>query len=60
VPYSYIRVMPDGFLLKAIVFTVCEEEYMNIPPPSPAQLSRLATELSISPYVLVKYTGTLE
>jgi hypothetical protein len=33
--YSYIRVLPDGFLLKAIVFTVCEHEYMNIhlPPP---------------------------
>ena len=23
VAYSYIRVLPDGFLLKAIVFTVC-------------------------------------
>jgi hypothetical protein len=22
------RVLPDGFLLKAIVFTVCEHEYM--------------------------------
>ena len=33
--YSYIRVLPDGFLLKAIVFTVCEHEYMNIPPPPP-------------------------
>jgi hypothetical protein len=31
--YSYIRVLPDGFLLKAIVFTVCENEY--IPPPLP-------------------------
>jgi hypothetical protein len=30
--YSYIRVLPDGFLLKAIVFTVCEHEYMNTPP----------------------------
>jgi hypothetical protein len=27
--YSYIRVLPDGFLLKAIVFTVCELN-MNI------------------------------
>jgi hypothetical protein len=27
---SYIRVLPDGFLLKAIVFTVCEHEYMNL------------------------------
>ena len=30
-----IRVLPDGFLLKAIVLTVCEHEYMNIPPPPP-------------------------
>ena len=30
---SYIRVIPDGFLLIAIVFTVCEHEYMNIHPP---------------------------
>ena len=36
--YSYIRVLPDGFLLKAIVFTVCEHEYMNTHP-----LSRLVT-----------------
>ena len=35
-----IRVLPDGFLLKAIVLTVCEHEYMNIhsPPPPPMQL----------------------
>jgi hypothetical protein len=32
--YSYIRVLPDGFLLKAIVFTVCEHEYMNIHTPA--------------------------
>ena len=33
--YSLIRVLPDVFLLKAIVFTVtlCEHEYT--PPPSP-------------------------
>ena len=42
--YSYIRVLPDGFLLKAIVFTVCEHEYMNIQPPPP-QLSRLVSAL---------------
>jgi hypothetical protein len=36
--YSYIRVLPDGFLLKAIVFTVCEHEY------TPPQLSRLVTD----------------
>jgi hypothetical protein len=33
--YSYIRVLIDEFLLKAIVFTVCKHEYMNIPPPPP-------------------------
>jgi hypothetical protein len=33
--YSYTRVLPDGFLLKSIVFTVCEHDYMNIPPPPP-------------------------
>jgi hypothetical protein len=33
--YPYIRVLPDGFLFKAFVFTVCEHEYMNIPPPPP-------------------------
>ena len=42
--YSYTRVLPDRFLLKAIVFTVCEHDYMNIPPPPP-QLSRLVTAL---------------
>ena len=38
--YSYIRVLHDGFLLKAIVFTVCEHEYMNNPPPPPINASR--------------------
>jgi hypothetical protein len=33
--YSYTRVLPDGFFLKAIVFTVYEHDYMNICPPSP-------------------------
>ena len=41
--YSYIRILPDGFLLKSIVFMVCEHEYMNIHPPP--QLSCLATAL---------------
>jgi hypothetical protein len=27
--YSYIRVLPDGFLLKAIVFTLYEHGYIN-------------------------------
>jgi hypothetical protein len=31
--YSYIRVLPNSFLLKSIVFTVCEHEsLMNICP----------------------------
>jgi hypothetical protein len=46
---ALIRVLPDGFLLKAIVFTVCEHEYT----PPPPQLSRLATTLTLSvSYVL--------
>ena len=48
--YSYIRVLPDGFLLKAIVFTVCEHEYMNIHPPP--QLSRLATAQMIGGMII--------
>ncbi len=38
--YSYIRVMPDGFLLKSVAFRLiskeirrAEHEYKNIPPP---------------------------
>jgi hypothetical protein len=41
--YSYIRLLPDGFLLKAIAFRVCEHEYMNIHPVP--QLSLLAPAL---------------
>ena len=26
-------VLPNKFLLKSIVFTVCEHEYLNRPPP---------------------------
>jgi hypothetical protein len=40
--YSYIHVLHHLFPLKAIVFTVCEHEYMNISPPIidfPAPLS---------------------
>ena len=40
--YSYIRVMPNGFLLKSVVFKFIskeisrtEHEYMNIHPPPP-------------------------
>jgi hypothetical protein len=31
--YSYIRVLHHLLLLKLIVFTVCEHEYMNMSPP---------------------------
>ena len=37
--YSYTRVLPDRFLLKAIVFTVCEHDYMNVHPPPPIIVS---------------------
>ncbi len=44
--YSYIRVMPDAFLLKSVVFKLiskeisrAEHEYMNIHPPPPPQLT---------------------
>ena len=43
--YSYTRVLPDRFFLKAIDFTVCEHDYMKIQPPPPPQLSRLVTAL---------------
>jgi hypothetical protein len=35
VGHSYIRVLSDGFNLKAIDFTVCEHEYMKYTPPPP-------------------------
>jgi hypothetical protein len=41
----FVRVLPDGFLSNAIVFTVCEHEYMNM--HSPCQLSRIVTTLFI-------------
>ena len=31
--YSYISVLHYQFPQKSIVFTVCEHEYMNMPPP---------------------------
>jgi hypothetical protein len=31
--YSYFRILQGGFLLKAIVFTVCKHEYINIHSP---------------------------
>ena len=50
--YSYIRVMPDEFLLKSVVFKLilkeisrAEHEYMNIHPPPP--INALATALVI-------------
>ena len=30
--YLFIRVVPDYFLLKSIVFKVCEQEYINKSP----------------------------
>ncbi len=30
--YSYIRVLHNQFLLKLIVFTICEHEYVNMSP----------------------------
>ena len=48
--YSYIRVMPDEFLFKSVVFKLmskeisrAEHEYMNIHPPPP--INALATAL---------------
>ena len=29
---QYIRALHNKFLLKSIVFMVCEHEYMNVPP----------------------------
>ncbi len=50
--YSYIRVMPDGSLLKSVVFKLiskeisrAEHEYMNIHPPPPPPINALATVL---------------
>ena len=40
--YSYIHVLHHLFPLKAIVFTVCEHEYMNICPPPPPFNYRLS------------------
>ena len=45
--YSYIRAMPDQFLLKSVVcfFSIskkvsrAEHEYLNTPPPPPPQLT---------------------
>jgi hypothetical protein len=45
--YSYTRVLPDVFLLKAIVFTVCEHDYMNIHPP-PIIASTVVTALEMT------------
>jgi hypothetical protein len=41
---ALIRVLPDGFLLKAIVLLYVN---MNIPPTPPLQLSPLATALNL-------------
>jgi hypothetical protein len=43
---SYICVLPDRFLLKLIVFMVCEHEYMNMHTPPPSQLLCFVTALT--------------
>ena len=50
--YSYIRVLPDEFLLKPVVITVdfkrirrAEREYMNIHPPPP--INALVSALNV-------------
>ena len=55
--YSYIRVMPDEFLLKSVVFKLiskdisrAEHDYMNIPPPPP--INALATAMNLLYYAL--------
>ena len=48
--YSYIRVLPNYFLLKSIVFTICEHEYMNIcPPPQLSIFQRLWFSANLVP-----------
>ena len=51
--YSYIRVLPDGFHLKAIDFTVCEHEYMKYTPPPP-QVTALETLSDIACFRLFR------
>ncbi len=53
--YSYIRVMPDGILLKSAVFKLvskeisrADHEYMNIHPPLPPQLESLGNTTATS------------
>ena len=36
--YLYIRVLHNYFVLKSIVFMVCEHEYMNMCPPPTIEL----------------------
>ena len=51
--------MPDGFLLKSVVFKLiskeisrAEHEYMNIhPPPPPPPINALATALTKSVFI---------
>ncbi len=57
--YSYIRVMPDRFLLKSVVFKFiskeisrAEHEYMNIHHPPPPPINALAMALTPSTYVI--------
>jgi hypothetical protein len=66
--FGYTHVLPDGFLLKAIVFTVCEHDYMNIHVLVTA-LNSIAIVLvlplehfyySIAIYTLMQYVNGIE
>ena len=57
--YLYIRVLPDEFLLKSVVFKFiskeisrAEHEYMNIPPPPPSPINALVTPLNNSTIII--------
>jgi hypothetical protein len=52
---ALIRVLPDGFLLKAIVFTVCEHEHT--PPPPPPPIIACSYDPDLMSYVLSVITG---
>jgi hypothetical protein len=53
--YSYIRALPDGFLLKAIVFTVFEHEYMNIHTHTPIIASSYGPALTFNVLLINEY-----
>jgi hypothetical protein len=57
--YSYIRVLPDGFLLKAIVFTVWEHDwiYQYALPPPPIIASSYGPVNSFCYFMYIDYLG---